>query len=107
MCLGIPMRVLEVEGYNARCEAADGRQEMVDLCLVGPQPAGTWVLSFLGAARELLDEEQADQISKALGGLNSLLEGGELGDAFADLEAKGPQLPPHLEAARRAGSKVA
>ncbi|MCF8482874.1 MAG: HypC/HybG/HupF family hydrogenase formation chaperone [Rhodospirillum sp.] len=107
MCLGIPMRVLSIEGFSATCAAADGRTGTVDLSLVGPQEPGTWVLDFLGAAREVLDPENAAQISRALEGLQSLLNGGGLGDAFADLEAREPSLPPHLEAARRAGAKTA
>jgi hydrogenase expression/formation protein HypC len=35
------------------------------------------------------------------------MAGGELGDAFADLEARTPELPPHLRAAAAAGRSVA
>jgi hydrogenase expression/formation protein HypC len=31
------------------------------------------------------------------------MQGGDLGDAFADLEARSPSLPPHLQAALDAG----
>jgi hydrogenase expression/formation protein HypC len=101
------MRILSVEGFSASCEAADGQTGSVDLSLVGPQEPGTWVLEFLGAAREVLDPENAARISRALGGLRSLMNGGDLGDAFADLDAREPALPPHLEAARLAGAKTA
>lgn len=102
MCVGIPMQVLSVDGIAATC--TDGtRRELVDLSLTGPVPVGGWVLNFLGAARAVLDETEARQITAALAGLRSLMEGGALGDAFADLEARGPRLPPHLEAARAAG----
>ena len=106
MCLGIPMRVIAVEGLEARCAGA-GRESQVDLSLVGAQPPGTWLLVFLGAARQVLTPEAAEQISRALDGLASVLAGGELGEAFADLEARSPALPPHLEAARRAGARTA
>lgn len=102
MCVGIPMRVVSVDGYTAIAEA-EGRRETLDLALVGPVPPGTMVLAFLGAARAVLDETEAEQITRALAGLAAAMAGEDLGDAFADLEAEGPCLPPHLEAARRAG----
>ncbi len=102
MCLGIPMQITSAEGIAA--QATDGTQtHVIDLSLTGPQAPGTWVLTFLGAAREVLDPEEAKKITAALTGLQSLMEGGTLGDAFADLEARAPSLPPHLEAARAAG----
>lgn len=106
MCLGIPMRVVSVEGLAARC-VAGGRDETVDLALTGPVEPGTWLLVFLGAAREVLDEATADQITRALAGLEAVMAGGSPGDAFADLEAREPTLPPHLEAARAAGRRTA
>ena len=106
MCVGVPMRVVSVEGLAATCVAGE-TQEIVDLALTGPVPRGTWLLVFLGAAREVLTPETADQITRALDGLRSAMNGGGLGDAFADLEARAPSLPPHLEAARRAGATTA
>ena len=38
-----------------------------------------------------------------LAGLAALMQGGGLGDAFADLDARAPSLPPHLQAALDAG----
>ena len=58
---------------------------------------------FLGAAREVLTPETAAQIAAALHGLRSLMAGGGLGDAFADLDNRTPSLPPHLQAALDAG----
>ncbi len=106
MCLGIPMRIAAVEGLSARCETGE-RSEQVDLALVGVQPVGTWVLVFLGSAREVLAPEEAALILRALKGLQQAVAGGDVGDAFADLEAREPTLPPHLEAARRAGARMA
>ncbi len=106
MCIGIPMQVLSVDGIAAH--ATDGREEaMIDLSLTGPVAPGTWVLTFLGAAREVIGAEEADRISKALEGLRSVMAGGALGDAFADLEARGPQLPPHLREALENGETQA
>jgi hydrogenase expression/formation protein HypC len=94
--MGVPMKVTETQGLAATCVTGE-RVETVDLSLTGPLEPGTWVLVFLGSARDVLDEETADQITRALEGLRSVMNGGDLGDAFADLEAREPQLPPHLQ----------
>ena len=100
--MGIPLRITAVDGTNAI--ATNGtRTETVDLSLVGPQPVGTWVLNFLGAAREVLTEDDAGRISAAIAGLERVMNGGDLGDAFADLTDNPPALPPHLAAAHAAG----
>lgn len=106
MCVGVPMQVISVDGIAATC--SDGKTtELVDLSLTGPVTPGTWLLTFLGAAREVISEDEAQKISAALGGLRALMEGGDLGDAFADLEAREPQLPPHLQAALDNGQNTA
>lgn len=95
MCLGIPVRIVASDGIVGT--ATDGSETLrLDLSLTGPLEPGTWVLNFLGTAREVLDPEEARKIRAALDGLRSLMEGGDLGDAFADLEGREPQLPPHL-----------
>ncbi|XWN32826.1 MAG: HypC/HybG/HupF family hydrogenase formation chaperone [Devosia sp.] len=103
MCVGIPMEVVTVEGLSAVCRAGEAT-EQVDLSLVGEVAPGTFLLVFLGAAREVLSPARADEITRALNGLRALMAGKGLGDAFADLEAQTPTLPPHLEAARKAGA---
>lgn len=107
MCVGTPMKILAVEGLSARCVDEEGVEEVLDLALTGPLAPGTWVLGFLGAAREVMTEADAQKVSAALRGLRALMQGGELGPAFADLDDREPQLPPHLEAARRAGRSAA
>lgn len=102
MCLGIPMKLLAIDGIKGTAEGEQG-VEIVDLSLTPDAVVGDWVLNFLGAAREVLPEDEARKIQKALGGLWSLMNGGGLGDAFADLEETGPRLPPHLQAALDAG----
>lgn len=100
------MQILSVDGIAA--QATDGREEVqIDLSLTGPVPVGEWVLTFLGAAREVISEDEAQKISAALEGLRSLMRGGDLGDAFADLENNSPSLPPHLQAAMDDGKSVA
>lgn len=103
MCVGIPLQIIAVDGTNAT--GHDGSH--IDLSLTGTQPVGTWVLGFLGAAREVISAEEAGLITKALDGMRRVMAGGELGDAFADLEARIPQLPPHLQAALDAGQTQA
>ena len=101
MCIGIPMKVIKPQGIAAWCEGRDGRK-LVDLSLVGPQPPGTWLLTHLGSAREILSEEVARQIDGALDALAAVLQGDAEGihAGFADLIGREPQLPPHLRAAR-------
>ena len=91
------MRVVEPMGHRAWCEGRDGRK-LVDLALVGPQPAGAWLLTHLDAAREVLTAEAAGQIDRALDALAAALAGDAQGIAagFADLIGREPQLPPHL-----------
>jgi hydrogenase expression/formation protein HypC len=102
MCLGVPMRLILIEGIAGFAEGPEGR-EMIDLSLCPEARIGDWVLNFLGAARSVLEPEEAAQITAALGGLRALMQGGDLGAAFADLEARSPSLPPHLQAAFDAG----
>jgi hydrogenase expression/formation protein HypC len=106
MCVGVPMLVVDTADLWARCEG-EGRVELVDLALVGPQPVGQWLLVHLGAAREALTPEAAALIARALEGLRGAMAGTGVGDAFADIEARAPSLPPHLEAARLAGRDFA
>jgi hydrogenase expression/formation protein HypC len=101
MCVGIPMQVVEPAGASAWCVGRLDRQ-LIDLSLVGPQPAGTWLLTFLGAAREVLTEEAARRIDRALDTLAAVMAGDASGieAGFADLIGREPQLPPHLVPAK-------
>lgn len=90
MCIGIPMQVVESHGFVARCE---GRGETADLnmLLVGPQEPGTWVLYFLGSAREVLSADDARKINDALDALEAVMSGDEEVDIdahFADLAGR-------------------
>ncbi|MCF1709326.1 HypC/HybG/HupF family hydrogenase formation chaperone [Tabrizicola sp. J26] len=102
MCLGIPYRILSVDGISAL--ASDDREtRLIDISLVEPVVPGDWVLCFLDAARSVIDAHEAGRIRDALDGLAAVMAGGDAADAFADLEARGPILPPHLQAALDAG----
>ncbi|MCB1759109.1 MAG: HypC/HybG/HupF family hydrogenase formation chaperone [Gammaproteobacteria bacterium] len=76
MCLGIPVRVVEGGELTALCEGRNGR-EQVNLMLVGPQPTGVWLLTFLGSAREVIDGRDARQINLALDGLQAIMQGAQ------------------------------
>ena len=106
MCIGEPMRVLEVRGDNGRCLGRNGTME-VDLRLVPDAVAGDQVLVFLGAARRPLSDDEAADIRDALGALEAVAAGASLNGFFADLEGREPSLPPHLETARRKGLETA
>jgi hydrogenase expression/formation protein HypC len=102
MCLGIPLLLQAVDGIVGT--ALDGDlPALVDLSLTPAAQPGDWVLTFLGAAREIISDDEAQKIRAALGGLHALMLGGDLGAAFADLESRPPSLPPHLQAALDAG----
>jgi len=98
MCLAIPMRVLRMEGTTALCLGRNGEARL-DTLLTGPLMAGQWVLGFLGAAREVVGEDQARRITDALDALEGLLAGDavDLDAHFSDLIGREPALPEHLQ----------
>ena len=100
MCMGIPMKVISTSPGYADCQRADdqgGPLVSVDMKLVGEQPPGTWVLTFLDAAREVLTEDKALEISNALKAVEqALYGGGDIDHLFADLVNREPELPEHL-----------
>ncbi|MBN0986009.1 HypC/HybG/HupF family hydrogenase formation chaperone [Amphritea pacifica] len=98
MCIGIPMQVLRCDGFVALCEA-EGEQQTVDMSLVGELPPGSWVLVFLGAAREQITEQRARETADAISALHSVMRGEavDMDSLFADLIQSEPQLPEHLQ----------
>lgn len=95
MCLGVPVQVVECGEHWALCAGARGL-ERIDISLVGPQPAGCWLLTFLDAAREVIDAERAASINAALAALAAAEDGAtDFSAFFADLERE-PQLPEFL-----------
>jgi hydrogenase expression/formation protein HypC len=105
MCVGVPMQILSIDGIAGLACGAEAT-ELIDLSLCPDAVPGDWVLNFLGAARAIITADEAALITAALQGLRSLMNGGDLGDAFADLEARSPSLPPHLQAAFDAGHSI-
>lgn len=105
MCIGTPMQVIEMREAHALCESGS-KQELVDMMLVGDQRPGTWVLCFLGSAREILTESNAKQITLALSAVDKIMNGEitsgqshqEVNRLFPDIVNSEPRLPPHLQA---------
>jgi len=98
MCIGVPLCVVSSEGSFAWCEA-DGVREQLDMMLVGEQPAGTWVLGFNGAARQVLSDAEAGHTRAARRALAAVLQGdARIDEFFADLVGREPELPAHLRA---------
>ncbi len=60
MCLAIPMRIVEIEGFNARCEAK-GIERTVSLFLMQHDPlaAGDIVMVHVGYAIQRMTEDEA------------------------------------------------
>ena len=60
MCLGIPVRVVEVTGATAVVETGGARRE-VSLMLLDGVKAGDWVILHAGFAIERMDTEEAEK----------------------------------------------
>lgn len=105
MCIGIPMQVVSCDSHMALCQQGD-RSEQVDIALVGQQPCGTWLLVFLGAAREVMEEDVALKTLDALKALEAIAGGDtDIDHLFADLVNREPTLPEHLRAAASVKNK--
>ena len=63
------------------------------MMLIGPQPEGTWVLNFLGSAREVISEMDAININKALDGLEAIMRG----ETDVDIDSYFPGLASSAE----------
>lgn len=96
MCIGIPMQVVSATEGCAWCEGR-GRQQDLNMLLVGLQPPGTWVLAFQDSAVRVLSPEEAAQTNAALDALEAVLAGARNVDCFfADLIEREPALSKHL-----------
>ncbi len=77
MCIGVPVQVIEKGEFMSLCKGRNG-EEQVNMMLIGPQPVGTWVVNFLGSAREAISEEDAINLNKALDGMLELMTGNDI-----------------------------
>lgn len=102
MCIGIPMQVVETMPGRAVC-AFRGERRLIDMSLTGEQPEGTWLLTFLDAAREVITPEHAALVDDALSALGLALDGeattADIDRLFPDLANREPELPAHLRPA--------
>lgn len=96
MCIGTPLQLLAAGEFSAPAAAA-GERRMLSLLLLGPQPAGQWVLAQGELAMRLLDADEAAQISAALAACRDVLAGGDGAGGFADLIGREPELPAWLK----------
>ncbi|GAB4366311.1 MAG: HypC/HybG/HupF family hydrogenase formation chaperone [Deltaproteobacteria bacterium] len=60
MCLGIPAKVLAVEGETASVEVGGATREVSVILLDGVEP-GEWVILHAGFAIQKLDPEEAEK----------------------------------------------
>lgn len=72
------------------------------MTLVGMVAPGTWILTHLGIAREIINAETADMIADALAAIDLASSGADVDPAvidslFPDLADREPQLPDHLK----------
>ncbi len=72
MCLGVPMRIIESDGFIAVCERR-GERRRVNVMLIEEARVGARVLVHINNAVRLLDEEEARLIDEALDELASAL----------------------------------
>jgi hydrogenase expression/formation protein HypC len=96
MCIGIPMQVVESREGFALC-LVHGEPRRIDTLLVGEQPAGTWLLTFLDTAREVLTPAAARRALDALQAVDMAMQGRAGFDhLFRDLIEREPELPEFL-----------
>lgn len=105
MCVGIPMIVKELPAEGVAICEGRGQTEKIDIMMVGSVEIGTWVLTWNGMATDILTEQRAMQVTKALNSLEHAMNGlePEVEDAFADITANTGRLPPHLAAQLKRG----
>ena len=60
MCLGIPMQIVEINGFNARC-TAKGVEREVSLFMLQHEPVavGEFVMVHVGYALQKMTEQEA------------------------------------------------
>ncbi|MBP2292524.1 HypC/HybG/HupF family hydrogenase formation chaperone [Azospirillum rugosum] len=85
MCLGIPMQVLETDGFTALC-AGRGEERRVNVMLIEEVPPGGWLLVHLdNAVRALEEEEEVKPLNDALDAILLAARGENVDHLFADL----------------------
>lgn len=93
MCLGIPMQVLETDGFTALCTGR-GEERRVNVMLIEEVPVGAWVLVHLDNAVRTVDEEELEPLNNALDAILLAARGENVDHLFADLA---PGKPPGMQ----------
>jgi hydrogenase expression/formation protein HypC len=68
MCLGVPMKIIEIlePGMRAMAEAQGVKREISTMLLTEDAKVGDWVTVHIGYALEVLDVETAEEIMYVL-----------------------------------------
>ena len=59
MCLGIPMEITAIDGYNARCSAKGVERDVSLFMLRDPAEVGDYVIVHVGYAIQKVSPEEA------------------------------------------------
>jgi hydrogenase expression/formation protein HypC len=102
MCLGVPMRILEIRGDMARAEVG-GLEREISVALVEGASVGQYVIVHAGFAIEKLDEDDAIATLRLLDELARAMEreaagGSSLRDGEPEGAAGGEAPDPREEA---------
>jgi len=73
MCLGIPVKVMQVDGQSAVVDVGGARRE-ISLLLLDDVRAGEWVILHAGFAIQKMDEEEAEKTLALLRELPGAIE---------------------------------
>jgi hydrogenase expression/formation protein HypC len=95
MCIGTPLEVLSVSGLMARCQGPSGLED-IDLSLIGPVAAGTFVLAHVGVGIRCIEAEEHIAIANAFEAVQRAARGEAFEHLLADLITRTPTLPDHL-----------
>lgn len=105
MCIATPETLLhrEMTGSGPVGTVVHAGKELkINLSLVPEAKEGDIVLLFRGSAIRVIDQEEAQKVTAALGALADVMDGDmsqeTIEKGFADLIENPGQLPPHLAA---------
>ena len=87
MCLGIPMQVLETDGFTALC-AGRGEERRVNVMLIDEVPEGGWVLVHIDRAIRPLEVEEVEPLNRTLDAILLAARGENVDHLFPDLTGK-------------------
>jgi hydrogenase expression/formation protein HypC len=90
MCLGIPMQIVSIDGFNAHCEAKGvGRDVSLFMMQDEPLVAGDFVMVHVGYAIQKMSQEEAhsawELYDEMLAAQDSI--GGSVGDGTGSGDA--------------------